>query len=245
VRRLDGAVAGGDAAAAAARTRRGRQAPARGREGACGPRAAGSHDASQDVEGRRRGASGGRRQRLRWPNPSRLLWIESRQGRSAGMRARPGAAAPRGGALGEPRTARARVRDPRSPGKNARRRGEGGGDSAEPRAAGGAARSGQAAGGEEEQRRPVGSGHHARSRGADSGGGRTRAAGRRTAGSRGEAGGRVRRELDPRCRGLGRPARRLRRPCGTLAAAAPPPRSGSRWLLENEWGKFLAGPAGQ
>ena len=113
--------------------------------------------------------------------------------------------AKRGGALGEPRTARAHVRDPRSPGKHARRKGEGGGDSAaEPRAAGGAARSGQAAGGEEEQRRPVGSGHHARSRGADSGGGRTRAAGRRTAGSRGEAGGRVRRELDPWCRGARR-----------------------------------------
>ena len=61
----------------------GRQAPARGREGACGPRTAGSRDASQDVEGRQRGASGGRRWRLRWPNPSRLLWIESRQGRSA------------------------------------------------------------------------------------------------------------------------------------------------------------------
>ena len=61
----------------------GRQAPARGREGACGPRAAGSRDASQDVEGRRQGASGGRRRRLRWPNPSRLLWIEPRQGRLA------------------------------------------------------------------------------------------------------------------------------------------------------------------
>ena len=47
------------------------------------PREAGSRDASQDVEGRRRGASGGRRWRLRWPYPSRLLWIESRQGRSA------------------------------------------------------------------------------------------------------------------------------------------------------------------
>ena len=38
--------------------------------------------------------------------------------------------AKRGRALGEPRIARARVRDPRSPGKHARRRGEGGGDSA-------------------------------------------------------------------------------------------------------------------
>ncbi|XP_039787089.1 translation initiation factor IF-2-like [Panicum virgatum] len=62
------------------------------------------------------------------PLAGSLGW-PARQGRSTGMRARPGAAAPRGGALGEPRTARARVRDPRSPGKHARHRGEGGGDS--------------------------------------------------------------------------------------------------------------------
>jgi hypothetical protein len=39
-------------------------------------------------EGRRLGASGGQRRRLRWPNPSRLLWIESRQRRSVSMCAR-------------------------------------------------------------------------------------------------------------------------------------------------------------
>ena len=50
--------------------------------------------ASRDVDGCRRGALGCRR-RFRWPNPSRAIWIESRQRRPAAAPVRTGAAAPR------------------------------------------------------------------------------------------------------------------------------------------------------
>ena len=50
--------------------------------------------ASQDVDGRQRGGLGCRR-RFRWPNPSRAIWIESRQRRPAAAPVRTGATTPR------------------------------------------------------------------------------------------------------------------------------------------------------
>ena len=229
MRRLDGAVAGGDAAAAAARTRSGRQAPARGREGACGPRAAGSHDASQDVEGRRRGASGGRRGR------------GGRRACARGREPRHHAAGPSG----------SRAQHARASGTRARR--------ASTRAAGSrAAGIRRSLGLPEVQlgqgRQPVGR----RNRGDRWGAGITRAAGGRTA----EEVGRARQGGGQR-EAAGRPAAacagsltRGAEACGgapgggreeaaRAGSSALPPRSGSRWLVEDEWGKFLVGPTGQ